>query len=174
MRAEAWVALKLAVRHHPLCDRFDTDRFGPVCSGCAMFWPAALIAWPVAIAAWLDGASAWALLFGATVLGLPQLLTLRWRFGRAMRAAIKLLGGIAVSTAVFAIAVLPAPWSLRGALFAAMGLSFAGLMALRARSILRTCDACVWKRDWGRCPGFGALDAGPHGNATLTWQEVQA
>ncbi len=173
MRAEAWAAVKLAVSHHPLCDRFDADRIGPVCSGCAMFWPAALLTWPVALGAWLAGTSAWAILLSAGVLGLPQLLTLRWRFGRAVRAAIKLVGGVAVSMAVLAVAVLPAGWPVRGGLFAAMVLSFAAILTFRARSILRTCDACVWRRDWARCPGFGALDAGSASNATLTWQEAQ-
>ncbi len=174
MRAEAWVALKLAVRHHPLCDRFDSDRFGPFCSGCAMFVPAFVAASFVAATAWLGGASAWAMLLAAATLGLPQLLTLRWRFSRPLRAAIKVLGGFAVAGALFSLLVLPVGWPVRGALLALMAAAFATLLVVRMRSILATCDACVWQRDWGRCPGFGALEARGAGSKTLTWQEVQA
>ncbi len=170
MRAEAWTAIRLALRHHPLCDRFDADRFGPICSGCAVFWPAFFVAGPAAASLWLQGTSAWVLLAVGVVVGLPQLPGLRWRFSRPTRAVIKGLGGLAVGAALFAVIVLPVSWWLRGGLLACMGLAFVAILAIRMRSILATCNACVWKRDWGRCPGFGALDA-TAANQSLTWTE---
>ncbi len=157
--AEWAVALRLAIRHHPLCDRFDGDRFGPVCSGCAMFWPVFLIATPLAFVALRAGVDA-PLLFGMAVLmGFPQVLGMRRRLGRAARATIKALGGVAVALAIPAILFLPLPLWARIGLLITMWLAFIGLLWLRAVSILKTCDACSWKRDWGRCPGFGALEA---------------
>lgn len=145
---------RLAWRHHPLCGYFRSDAFGPVCSGCAMFWPAFWIATPPVLIALVGGASAWAMLMAGAVLGSGQLAGAVRRFSRPTRAAIKLLGGVAVAMALPAVAFLPLPWSSRGVLWGAMVAAFTGLMAIRARTILRTCDACPWQRDWAHCPGF--------------------
>lgn len=162
MRAEARIAFRLALAHHPLCHWFRDDRMGPLCSGCAVFWPAFAVATVPALAGLAGGASAPALLLAGAVLGLPQVATLLHRPGRLARAAVKLLGGVGVAMATPAVLFLPLPLWMRGGLYLLAAAAVAGLLGLRMRSILRTCHACPWQRDWARCPGFGALDADAH------------
>lgn len=159
MRAETSIAFRLAFAHHPLCRWFREDRLGPFCSGCILFWPAFLAVTPFALTALARGADATALLLAGAVLGLPQLATAVRRFGRLGRGAIKTLGGAGVALATPAILFLPLPLPWRLGLYGMELAAFCALLLLRMRSILRTCDACAWRRDWGRCPGFGALEA---------------
>lgn len=159
------VAFRLALAHHPLCSWFRDDRIGPVCSGCALFWPAFFAATPAVLVALVRGTDTLAMLGAAIVLGLPQLLTARWRFGRTARGAIKLLGGVAVAIAIPTLWFLPFSLGIRIALNAAMVAAFGLLIVVRMRSILRTCDACPWQRDWERCPGFRVHGGGAHEEA---------
>ncbi len=157
-RAEARVAVRLALSHHPLCHWFRDDRLGPFCSGCALFWPAFFAASAPILGALAAGADATAIFLAGAVLGLPQLGTAVHRFGRLARGAVKLLGGVGVAMATPAIHFLPLPLWARLGLYGLEGAAFGGLLWVRLRSILRTCDKCLWQRDWARCPGFGALD----------------
>ena len=160
-RAAAGTAVGLFLQHHPLCDWFRDDRFGKgrvrVCSGCAVAVPTMLLGIGtgglLVIMLWWP---ALPLLAASLVGGLPQLLTYRRRMGRLARAAAKGVGGFGLGMASAAWLFLPAPWDLKAAGAAAVGLAFIGLQALRARSILRTCRACPWAMDWDRCPGFRA------------------
>lgn len=158
MRAEARIAFRVALSHHPLCHWFREDRLGPLCSGCALFWPAFFAASVPALIALAAGANGAAIFLAGAVLGLPQLGTAARRFGRLARGAVKLLGGVGVAMATPAIFFLPLPLWTRLGLYGLEALAFSALLAVRLRSILRTCHACPWQRDWARCPGFGALD----------------
>lgn len=153
-RSHLLVALRLSLAHHPLCHHFSSDRFGPVCSGCALFVPAFATTMPIAVAALLAGADSTAMFLAGAVLGLPQLAGMRLRWGRPARAAVKLLGGVGVATANVGLVMLPVPLPVKLALLALELAAFAGILALRMRSILATCHACPWRRDWEACPGF--------------------
>ena len=152
-------ALRLAIEHHPLCGEFRADRFHwgrfRVCSGCAVAFPALIVGQAVAVLALFGHwAGPWPLLAASLVLGLPQLTTYLHRGGRVWRAAVKLLGGVGLGTALVAGFFVPVPWAWKWAALALLMLAFAALQALRLRSMLRTCDACPWKRAWHICPGF--------------------
>lgn len=158
--------LLLSLAHHPVCSSFSQDvvRIAglPVCAGCLATWPAFLAALPLAVLARLDGAPALALLALGATLALPQMtayLRGRGRRSRAERTVAKVLGGAGLGTAL--AAVLTSGWPL-GLAAAAIGLGVAvtgGLQLLRLRTVLATCDACPYKRDWEACPGMA--DAGP-------------
>ena len=167
MRAEARVAVRLLLQHHPLCHYFAADRLRvgalAVCSGCAAAIPTALVGVALGFALVVRGVPAWPVVTAALVLGLPHLSTYLHRGGRAWRFAAKAMGGLGLGTLVGSAWMLPIarPWLWGGS--AAMMAAFAALQALRLRAILRTCDACPYARDWGRCPGFLAQprDPGP-------------
>lgn len=164
----ARVGLAVLLQHHPLCSVYRKDRFqwGPVrvCSGCAVAFPSMLAGAAVGLwALFAQASQPLAVLAAGFVLGGPQLLTYVTRRSRAERAAIKLLGGLGIGLVMAAWPFLPGPaiWHWVG--LAAFGLALAGLQLLRLRTILRTCDACPWQRDWGNCPGFNPEAS----NATL-------
>lgn len=163
MTGEVRVAVRLLLEHHPLCSVFASDRIRvggiALCSGCLAAGPPALLAFVAAVVLVLTGASATALFVAGGILGLPQLTTYLHRGGRPWRFAVKLLGGIGIGLVTGAAWFLPVPrWALvAGAV--AVAIAFAALQAVRVRTILRTCDACSYKRDWDRCPGFNAKAA---------------
>lgn len=158
MTGEVRVALRLLLEHHPLCSVFASDsvRLGAVavCSGCLAAGPTALTAFAGAFALVFTGTSAPALFVAGGVLGLPQLTTYLHRGTRGWRAAVKILGGFGIGLVTGSAWFLPVPrWVLLvGATTVAA--AFAALQAIRVRKILRTCDACSYRRDWDRCPGF--------------------
>lgn len=160
MKDEARVAVRLLLQHHPLCKEFAADRIRvagvAVCSGCLAAAPAALLGLALGVLLVVQGAPRWALLGSALALGLPQLTTYLHRGGRAWRFAAKAIGGLGLGAALAVAPALPVarPWLLGGAVLLAA--AFAGLQAVRVRSILRTCDACPFRRDWATCPGFQA------------------
>lgn len=157
-RRSVRLGLHLGLAHHPLCTEFRTDvvRLGRLhaCSGCLATWPAFAVAFPLALLARLDGAPAWSLLAAGLVLGLPQMASYRWRLSRLERAAAKAVGGVGLALAL--AGALAAGWPAV-ALVAVLALGMLASLALqvvRFRSILATCDACPFKRDWETCPGF--------------------
>lgn len=160
MTGEVRVAIRLLLEHHPLCSVFASDRIRiagiALCSGCLAAGPTALAAFVGAIALVLTGVSATALFAAGGLLGLPQLTTYLHRGTRPWRFAVKLLGGTGIGVVAGAAWFLPVPrWVLLvGA--TVLVLVFAALQAVRVRKILRTCDACSYRRDWDRCPGFNA------------------
>lgn len=162
MIAEARVAVRLLLQHHPLCGYFADDRLKvagvAVCSGCLAAVPASMVGLVGGIAWILHGAPSVAVLAGGLVLGLPQLTTYLHRGRRPWRFAVKLLGGLGIGAVVASAPFLPWPraWVLAG--FVALGLAFVALQAVRVRSILATCDACPYHRDWDACPGFRLLE----------------
>lgn len=157
IRANVNVALRLALAHHPLCHWFQADRIQvgriAVCSGCLATWPAFLILAPVALR--LPVAPA---LLAATgiLLATPQMASYIRRAGRAWRFTAKLLGGVGLALLVAGILRTPVPWSWRLGALAVVVVGFAVLQAIRLRSMLGTCDACPYRRDWESCPGFRA------------------
>lgn len=166
MRGEALVAVRLLLQHHPLCHWFAADRIHvagvALCSGCVAAAPAAGLGLAVGLAlAIRDPASAPALVAGGLTLGLPQLTTYLHRGGRAWRFAAKALGGTGLGAVLGAALFLPVSngWLLAGA--AGLALAFTALQALRLRSILATCDACPYARDWDACPGFRPAGRAP-------------
>lgn len=165
MRREASVAVRLLLEHHPLCSWFAGDRVqvGPlrVCSGCLAAVPAAALGFVVALRVIVLGVPPLPLCAGALVLGLPQLTTYLHRGPRAWRFTAKALGGLGLGGVAMSALLLPVPvgWIAGGA--AGLVLAFVGLQAARVRSILRTCDACPYARDWDRCPGFQPADRAP-------------
>lgn len=149
--------IRLAFRHHPSCGWFAADvvGLGPVriCQGCLATWPLFVLSFFLALRL-LPTSWAW----GACVLGLlagvPQLVSYLWRAPRAWRVTTKLLGGSGLGLLIVGILLLPVATPWKFAAYAAMGPAFLALQAVRLRSILRTCAACPWKRDWEHCPGF--------------------
>ena len=161
------LGLHLGLAHHPLCTEFRTDvvRVGRlhVCSGCLATWPVFVLALPLALLARLDGAPGLALAAAGLVLGMPQMATYRWRMSRLERAAAKAVGGVGLAMAL--AGVLTVGWPL----VAVVGVLTVGVLAslalqvVRLRSILATCDACPFKRDWDACPGFQPPVSPPEG-----------
>lgn len=96
----------------------------------------------------------WPVLAAGVVLGLPQFTTYRVRWTRPVRFAIKVLGGAGLGLAVAGGLLLPWPLWAKGVAAVLVLLAFAGMQALRLRSVLATCRACPWRRDWSACPGF--------------------
>ena len=158
MKAEALVAVRLLLQHHPLCKEFAADRIRvagiAVCSGCLAAAPAALAGLVFGVLAVVRGAPVWAVLAAGATLGLPQLTTYLHRGGRAWRFAVKVLGGLGLGAVLASALALPVhdAWLIGGAFVVAV--AFSALQALRVRSILATCDACPYARDWDACPGF--------------------
>ena len=157
-RRSVRLGLHLGLAHHPLCSEFRTDvvRLGRlhVCSGCLATWPVFLLALPLTLMARLDGASGWALLWAGLVLGLPQMASYRWRLSRLERAAAKAVGGVGLAMVVTGVLASGWPGVVLVAVLAAGMLASFGLQLIRLRSILATCDACPFKREWETCPGF--------------------
>lgn len=162
-RRSVRLGLHLGLSHHPLCSEFRSDvvRLGRVhvCSGCLATWPVFALVFPLALMARLDGASAWALLAAGLAVGLPQMATYRWRLSRLERAAAKAVGGAGLAMAL--TGVLAAGWPVVAlvAVLAVGMLASLALQLLRLRSILATCDACPFRRDWATCPGFQGAPA---------------
>lgn len=158
MLAEARVAIRLLLEHHPLCSEFAGDRVRvgrmAVCSGCLAAAPAALVGLAAALVVILRGAAPLAVLVTGLVLGLPQATTYLHRGGRAWRAAVKALGGLGIGLLAGSALFLPRAWVALGSVL--LLAAFAGLQAVRVKAILRTCDACPYRRDWASCPGFQA------------------
>ncbi|MEK6975204.1 MAG: hypothetical protein AABY18_02545 [Candidatus Thermoplasmatota archaeon] len=158
MRDEARVAVRLLLQHHPLCGWFASDRIriGPltVCSGCLAAAPAACVGLAVGLVLAIKGTPAEAVVAGGLVFGLPQLTTYLHRGTRGWRFAVKLLGGFGLGALLGGALFLPVSnaWLVGGAVLLAA--TFVGLQAVRVRSILATCDACPYRRDWDACPGF--------------------
>ena len=161
MRASASVrvAWRLARAHHPLCRHFRSDVFrragGPWCRGCVLTWPLFLLtlfaAPPLVL---FTPLAPWQAVGVGFAMGVPQGMTFLRRFHAPARAYAKAVGGVGLGLVVGAGLLLPVPAAWKIAAAVGLLLAFAALLALRMRSILRTCDACVWRRDWGRCPGF--------------------
>jgi hypothetical protein len=154
------LGLRLGLAHHPLCTEFQTD-FVPVgrlqvCSGCLATWPAFFATLPLALAWRLDGAAPLAMLAAGFAMGIPQLASYGWRGSRLQRAGVKALGGVGLAGVV--VGAFTAGWPLWG-LAAVLAVGLVACIALqwvRMRSILATCDACPFHRDWDSCPGFNA------------------
>ncbi|HUR25079.1 MAG TPA: hypothetical protein VM327_03575 [Candidatus Thermoplasmatota archaeon] len=125
-----------------------------VCSGCLATWPVFALAFPLTLAARLDGASGWGLLTAGLVLGLPQMATYSWRRSRLERAGAKAIGGAGLALAVTGVLAAGWPGLALVAVIALGMLASLALQVVRLRSILATCDACPFKRDWEACPGF--------------------
>lgn len=90
------------------------------------------------------------------VLGVPHVWTLLARPTRAARTAAKSLGGFGLALAtVGGLLPLSLPAQMAVTLLALPPL--AAMVTLRVRRILRTCDACPWRRDWAHCPGFNPV-----------------
>jgi len=159
-------AIRLALEHHPLCRHFADDRrqFWPLsvhaCAGCLAAVPAMVAGVVIAFAGSLAGAYPLAVLAASLVLGVPQLSSYVWRGGRAWRSAVKALGGLGIGGVFVGWLLAPVPWTWKWIGAGTLVLAFAGMQALRVRAILRTCDACVYRRDWDRCPGFNLTDSG--------------
>ena len=157
-RRSVRLGLHLGLAHHPLCTEFRTDvvRIGRVhvCSGCLATWPAFALAFPFAVLALKDGAPALALLLAGLALGLPQMATYRWRMSRRERAAAKAVGGVGLAMVVAGALAAGWPVVALATVLAAGMLASLALQVVRLRSILATCDACPFKRDWEACPGF--------------------
>ena len=151
------VALRLALAHHPLCHWFQADRIQvgriDVCSGCLATWPAFFLLVPFAL-----GFPVAPAVLAATgiLLAAPQMASYVRRAGRAGRFAAKLAGGAGLALLVADILRTPVPWTWRFAALGAVVAGFALLQAIRLRNLLRTCDACPYRRDWESCPGFRA------------------
>jgi hypothetical protein len=160
VRRSIRLGLLLGLAHHPLCTEFRDDvvRVGRlhVCSGCVATWPTFLVTLPLALAWHLQGTSALAMLAAGLALGVPHLASYGWRGSRLERAGVKALGGVGLAGVV--VGALTAGWPLwvLVVLLAAGLVASVGLQAVRMRSILATCDACPFKRDWDSCPGFNA------------------
>lgn len=158
-RASIRVAWRLARAHHPLCDQFRSDVFrrpgGPWCRGCVLTWPlfflTLFLAPPLLL---LSPLTVWQAVGVGFAFGVPQLSTFLHRFAAPARAYAKAIGGIGLGLVVVGGLLLPvaAAWKVAGGV--AMVVAFTALLALRMRSILRTCGSCPWARDWSRCPGF--------------------
>lgn len=159
----------LAVAHHPVCTSFrhDVVRLGglPVCAGCLAMWPTFLVVLPLALQARLDGAPALAMLAAGAALALPQVALYvragptRPRRSRAERSVAKVVGGAGLAIAL--TGTLTSAWPLV-AIVAAIGAGVVATLALqvvRLRTVLATCDACPYRRDWDACPGV--VGAGP-------------
>jgi hypothetical protein len=152
------VGLRLALSHHPLCARFESDvaKLGSlqVCSGCLASWPAVPLG--VAAGVWVvvEGAPGWAVAASALALGLPQVMTYLHRGDRMFRALAKILGGFGLGAFVVGLVTSGASATVVLAVIAAFSVAFLGLQALRMKKILDTCDACPWRRQWAQCPGF--------------------
>jgi hypothetical protein len=163
------VGLHLGLAHHPLCTEFRTDlvRFGRlhVCSGCLATWPVFVLAFPLGLLARLEGAPALALAAAGLALGLPQMATYRWRMSRLERAAAKAVGGVGLAMVLAGILTAGWPTVAVVAVLTAGVLASLGLQVIRLRSILATCDACPFRRDWDACPGFQPPAAPPEGPA---------
>jgi hypothetical protein len=97
-----------------------------------------------------------ALLAAGFAMGIPQLASYGWRGSRLERAGVKALGGVGLAGVVVGALTAGWPlWALVPTLTAGL-LASVGLQAVRMRSILATCDACPFRRDWDSCPGFNA------------------
>lgn len=160
MTGEARVAIRLLLQHHPLCGEFAVDRVRvlgvPLCSGCVAAVPAAALGFVLGLQLIVHGAPSPATFAAGSALGLPHLTTYLRRGDRAWRFAAKALGGLGLGAVAMSALVLPVPTLLRLAGALAVTALFLGLQGLRVRSILATCDACPYARDWDACPGFRA------------------
>lgn len=152
-----FLGLRLALAHHPLCDLFRSDVFGrrrPLCQGCVLTWPLFLVTLPFAFLAPSWGAPPSMLVAAGLVGGVPQVATVLWRGPRAFRVAAKVVGGPALASLLSGLFWLPVLWQAKAAALVFLFLGTTLLLALRMRSILRTCHACPWQRDWAHCPGL--------------------
>jgi hypothetical protein len=150
------LAFRLALSHHPLCGWFDRHtvnvRGAQVCKGCAATLSAFVAGLLLAIPLLPAAPTAW--LGVGLVLGIPHLASYRMAFGNASRIAAKMSGGLGLGVVFAAGAALPAAWSLKLLALLGMEASFLVLQAARLRKMRRVCSGCVWKGDWGACPGF--------------------
>jgi hypothetical protein len=164
MMGEARVAVRLLLEHHPLCKEFAADRIRvagvAVCSGCLGAAPAALAGLALGVVAVVRGVPIAPLLAASLTLGLPQLTTYLHRGGRGWRFAAKAVGGLGLGAAIASALALPVARGWLVAAAVALALAFAALQGVRVRSILATCDACPYRRDWDACPGFRAAGTG--------------
>lgn len=153
------LGLRLATAHHPLCTWFKDDRYHwgriQVCRGCAAAIPTFVLGLIIAVAALLHE-PAFALHVGGIGLlfGIPHGTTYLHRFPPAYRATAKLTGGLGLGLLITTLLLAPIPPWQRIFLLAGFGVCFLVLQGVRMKKILATCDACPWRRDWARCPGF--------------------
>jgi hypothetical protein len=157
-RSATRLGLRLLTSHHPLCGHFASDRWmtgrQPWCTGCVVLWPT-FVAGVVAAGLLLrQGVDPWALGASALMAGMPQATTYVRRWPLAMRVTAKAVGGFGLGAVVLVLLALPLAPLAKGLLVVGLvGGSVIG-MALRLRSLLRTCRRCPWNADWEHCPGF--------------------
>lgn len=153
------LGLRLATAHHPLCSWFKDDRYrvGPVrlCRGCTAAAPMFALGFFVALLSIFHEPTIVFHVGGfGLLLGIPHGTTYLHRFPSAYRAMAKLTGGFGLGLLITVLLLAPIPLWQQGVLLGGLGASFLVLQGLRMKKILATCDACPWRRDWARCPGF--------------------
>lgn len=152
------IGARLALAHHPLCSTFRSDVVlvggVAVCAGCLALWPAVLVGFPLGLMALLRGADALPLLVASVTTGWAQLAGTLRRGSRAERAMAKGMLGLGIGVGLAALLAVGLPGLAIAAMVAAGGVGAVVLQVVRARSILRTCDACPYRRDWAQCPAF--------------------
>lgn len=160
--------LPFALAHHPTCSAFREDvlvvrvgrRRALLCVGCAAFWPAVLVGVPATLLLMSAAPLAWWVpLPVATALGFAQLLSYAgWTTTRRRKVAVKLALGSGAAAALSSIALAPVPLAARAAGIALLGVAALGAQMLRLPRLLAICDACPWRRQWDRCPGFAPIN----------------
>lgn len=147
--------LRIAASHHPLCSHFRAHSiplFGiRWCRGClhlaAGFLVGAVTVLPLLGTDWVAARHLVAI---GLSMGWAQAAGYLVKYERMASGVAKTLGGIGL---VWAVVGALLSWSWAPWLLLALGpLALAG-QTLRWRTMLRTCDACPWRRDWAHCPG---------------------
>jgi len=171
--------LRFGLAHHPTCSVFAGDlvvaRLGrfrtPVCIGCATFWPTFLVAVPLLfLLASRAAVPWWAFLGGGVVLSAVQTFSyMRLARRRPARIAVKMVLAVGVASVACALVLAPAPAAVRVGVGLVLFAGYGALQTLRVRNIFATCDACPWRRDWQRCPGFVPFTDHKPGTAPAGW-----
>lgn len=148
---------RLMLAHHPTCAAFGSDVFHvrghAVCVGCAVHYPAAVLAIAIGIffiPAWpaLAAGATLCLAQGASFLGLTK--------RRSTKIVVRAVTGLAFGLIIFGLWSLLNWWQAAAVLMSFMTVGFLTQIPKISR-MKATCESCIYKMDWDNCPGFGFI-----------------
>lgn len=152
---------EVMLAHHPICGPYRGDVFilGGVrwCIGCLVTYSTAFAAF-LTLAMWRPGVEWWQVGALGVSLGLMQLVsTVGWATTKGSKILTKTLLGLGIALVTYAVLLAPWTWPIRIGVLA-LGATVAGLTTItKAPRMLRTCDECMFHRQWDICPGMSIV-----------------